>query len=397
MGCLSFFGEMNSSFLFYIFAYMQDAFTVFYPFMCYNSYQYKEAIEVRKKKILKNIVISLFALAAACAISPLFQWLGVEEHITTIFVFSVFIVSLCTDGYLYGIVSAVIGTVAINFAFTYPFLKFDFLTPINVISAIIMLMIAIITGMLTTKIKTYEETKTESEREKMRANLLRAVSHDLRTPLTSIYSASSVLHDERENLTEGQKEIMLLNIQEDSEWLIRMVENLLSVTRIDNETMRITKVPTILDELIDSSVTKFCQRHPEQKVEVEVPGEIVVVLVDPILIEQVILNLLENSVCHAKGMTTLSLKVFTLADKVTFEIADDGCGIEEGELKDFFSGCYEGQQDMTRVSRRYAGIGLSVCSTIIKAHGGTITAQNQKSGGALFHFTIQKEKNRDDK
>lgn len=66
---------------------MQDAFTVFYPFMCYNSYQYKEAIEVRKKKILKNIVISLFALAAACAISPLFQWLGVEEHITTIFVF----------------------------------------------------------------------------------------------------------------------------------------------------------------------------------------------------------------------------------------------------------------------------------------------------------------------
>lgn len=83
---------------------------------------------MRKKKILKNIVISLFALAAACAISPLFQWLGVEEHITTIFVFSVFIVSLCTDGYLYGIVSAVIGTVAINFAFTYPFLKLSLFT-----------------------------------------------------------------------------------------------------------------------------------------------------------------------------------------------------------------------------------------------------------------------------
>ena len=94
-----------------------------------------------------------------------------------------------------------VGTVAINFVFTYPFLKFDFITPVNVISAIIMLAIAVITGMLTTKIKTYEEAKAKSEREKTRANLLRAVSHDLRTPLTSIYSASSLLRDEKETLT----------------------------------------------------------------------------------------------------------------------------------------------------------------------------------------------------
>lgn len=157
---------------------------------------------MKKKSILRNIFITLLALVSACAISLIFQRLEVQEHITTIFVFSVFLVSLFNDGYFYGIFSSVAGTVAINFAFTYPFLEFDFLTPVNVISAIIMLAIAVITGMLTTKIKTYEETKAESEREKARANLLRAVSHDLRTPLTSIYSASSLLRDEKETLTE---------------------------------------------------------------------------------------------------------------------------------------------------------------------------------------------------
>ena len=164
---------------------------------------------MKKKSILRNIIITLLALVAAGVISFIFQRLEVQEHITTIFVFSVFIVSLFTDGYFYGIFSSVVGTVAINFVFTYPFLKFDFITPVNVISAIIMLAIAVITGMLTTKIKTYEEAKAESEREKTRANLLRAVSHDLRTPLTSIYSASSLLRDEKETLTEEQKETML--------------------------------------------------------------------------------------------------------------------------------------------------------------------------------------------
>ena len=120
-----------------------------------------------------------------------------------------------------------------------------------------MLAIAVITGMLTTKIKPMKRAKAESEREKTRANLLRAVSHDLRTPLTSIYSASSLLRDEKETLTEEQKKTMLSNIQEDSEWLIRMVENLLSVTRIDNETMKINKTTTILDELIDSLLLNF--------------------------------------------------------------------------------------------------------------------------------------------
>ena len=343
------------------------------------------------KSAFKNIAVSLLSLILASALSAACQWLDVEEHISTIFVFAVFIISILTDGYLYGFISAVIGMLTINYLFTYPFFAFDFIQPFNLISAIIMVTVAILTSMLTTKIKQYEETMAEGERERMRANLLRAVSHDLRTPLTSIYSASSVLRNGKDVLTEEQKNAMLQNIQEDSEWLVRMVENLLSITRIDNETMKIVKTPVSLDELIDSILTKFSIRCPGQAVSVTVPDEIVVVSVDAILIEQVIINLLENAVFHAEGMTALSLRVFTLADQVIFEIADNGCGIDESRLKTLFSGCYEVQQDRSSQTKRYAGIGLSVCATIVKAHGGTITAENRKGGGALFRFNLKKE------
>ncbi len=344
-----------------------------------------------KIKLIKNILIPVFAVVAATALSILFQDIDVEEHITTVFVFAVFTVSLFTDGYIYGIITAFVSMFAINFAFTYPFFAFDFITPINIISAVIMILISVITSMLTTKIKHHESARAENERERMRANLLRAVSHDLRTPLTTIYTASSTLRSNKDSLTAEQTENMLQSIEEDSQWLVRMVENLLTVTRIDNDTMKISKTPTILDELVDSAVTKFSSRFKGIKPQISLPDEIVVIPVDTILIEQVIINLLENAVHHAKGMTTLKMNVFTLADQAVFEISDDGCGLDESKIKQLFSGSYSLKQDTENSQKRFVGIGLSVCATIIKAHGGTITAENRKGGGALFRFTLKTE------
>lgn len=343
------------------------------------------------KKITKNILLSFGIFLIAVALSILFQKLEVGEHITTIFVFAVFLISLLTDGYSYGIISAIGGMLAVNYAFTYPYFTLNFNIPVNLSSAIIMITISILTGMLTTKIKHYEIEKAKSERERMRANLLRAISHDLRTPLTTIYSASSTLRNKRKMLTEEQQDVMLKNIEEDSEWLVRMVENLLSITRINNDQIKIEKTSVILDELIDSVMTKFLNRHPEQKVIMDIPDEIVVVSVDPILLEQVLMNLLENAVFHAENMTHISLHVFTLGQKVIFEIADDGCGIREDMLKHLFAGTYGTQDNSADGKNRNTGIGLSVCATIIKAHDGEISAENRKDSGALFRFTLGKE------
>lgn len=339
----------------------------------------------------KNILISVSIIVTAFILSILFQRVDVQEHITTIFVFAVFLISLLTDGYVYGVLSAVVAMLAVNYAFTYPYFALNFIIPVNLISAFIMVTVAILTGMLTTKIKVHEAEKAESELERMRANLLRAVSHDLRTPLTTIYSASSMLRDKRKNLTDQQQDEMLLSIQEDSEWLVRMVENLLSVTRIDSGKIKIVKTPTILDELVDSVMTKFLKRYPGQEVLLDVPEGLVVVMVDTILIEQVLTNLLENAVLHAEGMTELSMRVFTQGNQAIFEIADNGCGIREDRMKDIFTGSYEARDTAPDGRKRNIGIGLSVCATIIKAHGGEISAENRKGGGALFRFTLETE------
>ncbi len=341
---------------------------------------------------IKDSLITLGLLIAAFGVSLLFQYIfEVHEHITTVFVFVVFLISLITKGYIYGIFAAFIGTVAVNYAFTFPYFALNFIIPVNLISGIVMIIISILTSALVTKLKRHEAIKAEGERERMRANLLRAVSHDLRTPLTTIYASSTTLLDNKATMTEEQKNKIVVGIKEDSEWLIRMVENLLSITRIDTGTVKILKTPTVLEELIDSVVLKFKKRYPTQKVEIEIPTEFVIIPMDAILIEQVIINILENAVQHATGMTKLTLRVFTLGPRAVFEIKDNGCGISHDRLNKIFTGDYTANEQLADGQRRNAGIGLSVCETIIKAHGGDIKAENTKTGGAVFRFTLDTE------
>ncbi len=344
--------------------------------------------------IIKNILITVIVLCLSFFVSLLFQNVfDVYEHITTVFVFAVFLISLSTEGYIYGIISAFVSVLAINYAFTFPFFSLNFIIPINLTSAIIMIVVAVLTSALTTKLKRHEAMKAESQKEHMRANLLRAISHDLRTPLTTIYSSSSTLLDNHDKLTDEQQTKIIEGIKEDSEWLVRMVENLLSITRIDSGKVKILKSPTVLEELIDSVIIKFKKRYPTQEISLDIPDDIVVIPMDAMLIEQVIVNILENAVQHAKGMTRLSLRVFVLGNQAIFEVKDNGCGIKKERLEHIFTGCYESENEPADSNKRNSGIGLSVCATIIKAHGGDISAENIKSGGAVFRFTLSTEEN----
>ena len=344
------------------------------------------------KRYIKDSLITIIALACAFGLSVLFQYrFDVEEHITTVFVFAVFLISLLTKGYFYGVTAAFIGTVAVNYAFTFPFFSLNFTIPRNLISGIVMIAIAILTSALLTKLKQHEAMKAEAERERMRANLLRAVSHDLRTPLTTIYGSGMSLLENGEAMTEVQKKKIILGIKEDSEWLIRMVENLLSVTRIDSGKVRIIKTPTVLEELIDSVLLKFRKRYPGQKVILELPDELVVIPMDAILIEQVMVNILENAVQHAIGMTQLILRVSIIGRQAVFEIMDDGCGIPPKRLETIFTGYVASENEIADSQKKNTGIGLSVCATIIKAHDGIMQADNRKTGGAVFRFVLDTE------
>lgn len=344
------------------------------------------------KRILRNVAVMILILTASFFTSLLIHnLLNTQALIPSVFILAVFLVSLLTDGYFYGIAAALCSMLVVNFAFTFPFFEFNFTIHENAVSALIMIVVTVVTSTLTTKLKRQEMLRAESEKEKMRANLLRAISHDLRTPLTTIYGASSTLIENYDAFADTDKLQLLQGIKEDSQWLIRMVENLLSVTKFDSSKVKLIKSSIVLEELIDSALAKFKKRYPSQNVQLTMPEDFIIVRADAILIEQVLVNLLENSVQHAEGMTCLQLCVRVKERAVVFEVIDDGCGIEKERLKDILAGRYTSSASSADSSKQFMGIGLSVCATIIKAHGGQFWAENGKKCGVCFGFTLEKD------
>ncbi len=307
-----------------------------------------------------------------------------------VFVLGVFLVSWKTSGYFWGVAASLISVLAVNYTFTYPFWAFDLISPECISSAVVMLIVAILTGTLTTRIKQQERIRYEAEMERMRSNLLRAVSHDLRTPLTSIYGACSTMIESYDGISRDKQLKLLEDVRNDAQWLVRMVENLLSVTRIDNQKIRLAKNETVLEELVDTVLVKFRKHYPNQTIQVELPDDFVSIPMDAMLIQQVLMNLLENAVFHAHGMQNLWLRVELNNKKAIFTVEDDGCGIPSSRINSLFTGNLDSEAP-TDNSRSNMGIGLNVCNAIVKAHGGEMTAKNKSTGGALFTFALDME------
>ena len=347
----------------------------------------------REHSFWRSFVVVLSILGLAFVISMRLQLLVSSQRLVSmLFVLAVFLIALMTQGYFWGALASILSVLIDNFVFAYPYFAFDFISTENFIAALVLLIVSVVTSTLTTQLKEQERIKAEAEKEKMRGNLLRAISHDLRTPLTTIYGSTSAVLENMETLPKAQQQELLGRVCEDTESLIRMVENLLSVTRVNEETVRIRKTPTVLEELIDSTLTKFAKHYPQQEVIVSLPEEFISIPMDAMLVQQVLINMLGNAVIHARGMTKLCLTVYTDGEQAVFEIADNGSGIPRDRLDQLFTGQLYGRESPTDSTRHSMGIGLSVCSTIIKAHGGTITAENLRTGGALFRFCLEMEK-----
>ena len=210
------------------------------------------------KQLLKDGLFTLATLVTAFLVN-LFLVAKFDTKTMTpmIFVLGVFLVSWRTQGYGFGLIASLVSVLAVNWAFTYPYWAFDLISPECISSAVVMLIVSTMTGALTTRLKQQEKLKAEAETERMRGNLLRAVSHDLRTPLTSIYGSSSAIIENFDTIPDPQKLSLLKDIQSDSQWLCRMVENLLSVTRVDAGSVRLSKQSVVLEELIDALLLKF--------------------------------------------------------------------------------------------------------------------------------------------
>ena len=217
----------------------------------------------------------------------------------------------------------------------------------------VMLCVSLITCTMTTKIKQQEQFRMESEREKMRANLLRSVSHDIRTPLTSIIGSTSAIL-ETPDLSLEQQHQLLEDVRDDAQWLVRVVENLLSITRMGEDT-RITKQSEAAEEVLGKVARKFRKHYPDVKISVAVPDELLIVPMDAILIEQVMTNLLENAVRHGKNTTHIALSVHQDGENAVFAVQDNGGGIPPKLLPVLFSGTLRHSDTPTGDGKRNMG------------------------------------------
>lgn len=221
----------------------------------------------------------------------------------------------------------------------------------------------------------------ETEKEKMRANLLRAISHDLRTPLTNMIGASATYIEAKAHLDENQRDHLVESIHEDSNWLLHMVENLLSVTRISQEEAKVKKSEEAIEEIVSESITRIKKRYPDSLIKVSVPDEYLLVPMDATLIEQVIINLTENAIKYSKSKEPIELLVTKDDQYVQFNIIDYGVGFDTEDMDSIFDSYRS--NDISKGM----GIGLSICKTIILAHDGVIKATKNKQG-TTFTFSL---------
>ena len=345
---------------------------------------------IKNKPLLSDGIFTLCVLLCNFILCMLLNSAFHAESTTPmLFVLGVFLISWRTRRHLWGILASLAGVVAVNFVFTYPYFSMNLISPESITSAVVMLVVSIVTGTFTTELKHQEKLRAEAEQERTRSNLLRAVSHDLRTPLTSIYGACCAMIENYDILPKETHLKLLGDVRSDAQWLNRMVENLLSVTRVDAGQVQLSMQSTVLEELIDALLVKFHKHHPNQEIQVQIPEDFIIISMDPMLIEQVLMNLLENAVFHAKDMTRLWLRVNCKENQAIFTVADNGCGISQERMANLFTGML-GSTHMD-TSRNSMGIGLSVCRTIIKAHGSDITVDSRPGGGTMFSFALEME------
>ena len=339
---------------------------------------------------LKGWVVFFSFIAAASLICIFLRRISPSDvHVPLIFVLAVLLIALFTDGYFYGILAALISVVFVNYAFTYPYNTLDFSITGYPLTFLTMLTVGCVVSALTSRVKRQEERRIEIEKERVRANFLRAMSHDLRTPLTSIGGSIGMILENEDMLSEEEKRSLLKSAQSDSVWLTRMVENILSITRIgEGGVGTLHKEDELLEEVIAASVRNFTNRYPQIQVDVKIPDEPVFVPMDALLIEQVLINLMDNAAVHGKTTSKISIRAYCLENEARIEVSDNGKGIDPAVFDSLFEEFLPESEAKEGDKKRGMGIGLMVCRTIMETHGGSITAVNRPEGGARFTCTL---------
>jgi two-component system sensor histidine kinase KdpD len=230
-----------------------------------------------------------------------------------------------------------------------------------------------------------QQARLRSETERLRNSLLSAVSHDLRTPLATITGSASALVEGEVTLDPATRRELAQAIEDEADRLNRLVQNLLEMTRLESGGIRVRKDWVPLEEVVGSALARVEKRLGERRVDIQLAPDLPLVALDPLLIEQVLINLLDNAIKYASGETPIEISATADEHAVRVTVADRGPGFAPGEETHVFDKFYRGQEAGARSG---AGLGLAIARGIVEVHGGEITAQPRPGGGALFRFTL---------
>ena len=232
-----------------------------------------------------------------------------------------------------------------------------------------------------------EEAAVLAKNEQLRANLLRAISHDLRTPLTSISGSAGNLMANYAKMDDEMRRQTFADIYDDSMWLINLVENLLAVTRIEGGKVNLNQTIELMDEVIAEALKHINRKGKEYSIKVDSSEELILAKIDVKLVVQVIINLVDNAIKYTPSGSMIHIHTKKQGKWVVVSISDNGPGIPDEQKTKIFDMFYSGANKVAD-SRRSLGLGLSLCKSIVTAHGGMISVSDNQPKGTIFTFTL---------
>lgn len=339
----------------------------------------------------KELLYSLLILGIATFIGLLFSYLGfTEANIITIYLLAILLASLVTTSRWCSLINSLACVLIFNFLFTEPRFTLHAYEKGYPVTFAIMFIASWITGTLAVRVKEHGKKAAEAEllaqKEQLRANLLRSISHDLRTPLTSISGNASNLLSNSSSFDELTMKQIYSDIYDDAMWLINLVENLLSVSRMEDGKMILHIQTELVDEIVSEALQHIDKRSIEHDIKVVNEDEFLLAKMDGRLIVQVIINLVDNAIKYTPKGTEILVRVKKENDWVYLEVADTGKGIADSEKERVFEMFYTG--NATADSRRSIGLGLFLCKSIVEAHGGKLKLFDNVPHGSVFQFSL---------
>ena len=236
-----------------------------------------------------------------------------------------------------------------------------------------------------------QEAAVQMRNEKLRADLLRSISHDLRTPLTSISGAASLLSERAEHLSEEQRRKLACDIGQDAQWLLGTVENLLSVTRIEDGRMNLKLQPEMVSDVLNEALTHAQRYLPTHSLHCELEDDMLMARMDVRLILQVLFNLIDNAAKHTPAGSEITVCAVRRDGRIVVSVIDNGPGVPDAHKDEVFEMFYTTSAGSID-GRRGLGLGLALCKAIVTAHGGEITVTDHLPHGADFTFTLTEER-----